>query len=226
MGLETSIADAPAAGKRPRLVLVLLGPPGAGKGTQARRLQERFGLVHLSTGNLLGSAATRPALDASSPVCDETVDAALRARLPQGGLERGAVLDGLPRTVAHAKTLDALLAEVGLRVNAAMLLEADPGELAERLASGLSCRACGAGYHATVDPTATPGVCDACGGTDFARGPDGKAAAAHCSTHPAERDRLIAHYTSRGLLMSVDANGEIDDISAELGCVVATVTEK
>ncbi|MFN4154899.1 MAG: adenylate kinase [Paracoccaceae bacterium] len=216
-------------------VLILLGPPGAGKGTQARMLEEDFGLVQLSTGDLLraavasGSAAGQQAkavMEAGGLVSDDIVLAILQDRLAQPDVARGIILDGFPRTDAQAAALDGLLAGAGQRVNAAISLEVDDEAMIDRVAGRYTCGSCGEGYHDTFKQSATPGVCDKCGGTDFKRRADDNAGtvrerlkAYHAQTAP-----LISYYDGKGVLKRIDAMGDINAIRQTLGTVVTGVS--
>ena len=212
-------------------VLILLGPPGAGKGTQARLLQERFGLVQLSTGDMLraavaaGTEAGRQAqavMEAGDLVSDDIVLAILKDRLAEPDTGAGVILDGFPRTAAQAEALDALLADAGQTVGAAVSLEVEDEAMVARVSGRYTCAGCGEGYHDAFKQPAADGVCDACGGTEFKRRADDNAetvrarlAAYHAQTAP-----LIAFYEARGQLQSVDAMGGIDSVSAALGALV------
>ena len=215
-------------------VLILLGPPGAGKGTQARMLEEDFGLIQLSTGDMLraavasGSAAgtqARAVMAAGGLVSDEIVLAILAERMAQPDVANGIILDGFPRTSAQAAALDALLADVGLRVTAAISLEVDDAAMVARVSGRYTC-ACGEGYHDEFKRPAVLGVCDKCGGSDFKRRADDNAEtvgerlkAYHAQTAP-----LIAYYEGKGVLERIDAMGEIADIRSGLGAIVAGVS--
>lgn len=218
-------------------VLILLGPPGAGKGTQARMLQDRFGLVQMSTGDLLRAAvaagteagrAAKAVMEAGGLVGDAIVIKVLRDRLDEGDLDKGIILDGFPRTEAQAAALDGLLADAGRKVDAAVALDVDDAAMVARISGRFTCKSCGEGYHDTNKPTAKSGVCDKCGGTEMVRRADDtpETVAARLVAYHAETGPLIAYYGARGVLTRVDAMDDIDDISAELGCVVASVTEK
>ena len=212
--------------------IILLGPPGAGKGTQARMLEERFGLVQLSTGDLLRAAvaagtpaglAAKAVMEAGGLVSDEIVLAILQDRMAQPDVARGVILDGFPRTAGQAEALDALLAGEGRGVSAAISLEVDDEAMVGRVAGRYTCAACGEGYHDEFKQPATAGVCDKCGGTGFKRRADDNAetvrerlAAYHAQTAP-----LIAHYRAMGLLETVPAMGSIDAIAEGLAAIVA-----
>ena len=215
-------------------VLILLGPPGAGKGTQARMLEQDFGLIQLSTGDMLraavasGSAAGTQAgavMAAGGLVSDEIVLAILAERMAQPDVANGIILDGFPRTSAQAAALDVLLADAGLRVTAAISLEVDDAAMVARVSGRYTC-ACGEGYHDEFKRPTAAGVCDKCGGTDFKRRADDNAEtvgerlkAYHAQTAP-----LIAYYEGKGVLERIDAMGEIAAIRRGLGAIVAGVS--
>jgi adenylate kinase len=212
-------------------VLILLGPPGAGKGTQARRLEERYGLCQLSTGDLLraavaaGTAAGRQAqavMEAGGLVSDAIVLAILKDRLSAPETGRGVILDGFPRTTAQAEALDALLAEAGQEVDAAIALEVEDEAMVARISGRFTCAGCGEGWHDAFKRPAREGVCDACGGTAFKRRADDTAETvrARLDAYHAETAPLAAFYDARGKLARVDAMGAIDDVTAALGALV------
>lgn len=217
-------------------VLILLGPPGSGKGTQARMLEERFGLVQLSTGDLLRAAvaagtdagrAAQAVMEAGGLVGDDIVLAVLRDRLSQGGTGKGVILDGFPRTAGQAQALDALLAETGQQVTAAIALVVDDAAMIARVAGRHACAACGEGYHDEFKRPAVAGVCDRCGGTAFKRRADDNAetAGTRLAAYHAETAPLIAYYEGRGLLRTVEAMGSIAAISGSLAQIVTRVSD-
>ena len=216
-------------------VLILLGPPGAGKGTQARMLEEDFGLVQLSTGDLLRAAVAagteagkkaKAVMEAGQLVSDDIVLAILKDRMAQPDVAQGIILDGFPRTAVQAAALDQLLAETGQKVTAAVSLEVDDEAMVARVSGRYTCATCGEGYHDEFKQPAHAGVCDKCGGTGFKRRADDNAetvrerlAAYHAQTAP-----LIAHYDALGLLARVDAMQEIDAVARDLERVVTETT--
>ena len=216
-------------------VLILLGPPGAGKGTQARMLEEDFGLVQLSTGDLLraavaaGTEAGRQAkavMEAGQLVSDAIVLAILKDRMAAPDVAKGVILDGFPRTDGQAAALDALLAAAGQKVTAAISLEVDDEAMVGRVAGRFTCAACGEGYHDEFKQPAAAGTCDKCGGTAFKRRADDTAEtvrerlkAYHAQTAP-----LIAYYEGKGVLERIDAMGAIADIRSALSAIVSRVS--
>ncbi len=212
-------------------VLILLGPPGAGKGTQARKLEEQYGLVQLSTGDLLRAAVAagteagqkaKAVMEAGALVSDEIVIAILRDRLAEADCAQGVILDGFPRTTVQAEALDALLADTGQRINAAISLEVDDAAMVERISGRFTCGACGEGYHDSFKPTAKPDTCDACGSMNMKRRADDNAetVAQRLEAYHAQTAPLIAHYAAQGALSRVPAMGEIDEITHALKTVV------
>ena len=216
-------------------VLILLGPPGAGKGTQARMLEERFGLVQLSTGDLLRAAvaagtpaglAAKSVMEAGGLVSDEIVLAILKDRMAAPDTARGVILDGFPRTPGQAEALDALLAGQGQRIDAAISLDVDDAQMVARVSGRYTCADCGEGYHDQFKQPASAGTCDKCGGTAFKRRADDNAetVGARLTAYHAQTAPLIAYYEGRGVLRTVDGMGAIDAIAADLGTIVAEVT--
>lgn len=216
-------------------VYILLGPPGAGKGTQARMLEERFGLVQLSTGDLLRAAvaagteagkAAKSVMAAGGLVSDDIVLAILRDRMAEPDTAKGVILDGFPRTPGQAESLDALLASQGLKITAAISIEVDDAAMVARVAGRYTCAGCGEGYHDEFKQPALAGCCDKCGGTEFKRRADDNAetVGARLSAYHASTAPLIAYYAGRGVLQSVDGMGAIDQIAAALNAIVSRAT--
>ncbi|MGB7261479.1 MAG: adenylate kinase [Albidovulum sp.] len=212
-------------------VLILLGPPGAGKGTQARMLEDRFGLLQLSTGDLLRAAvaaetpaglAAQAVMAAGGLVSDEIVLAVLKDRMEQQDVKGGVILDGFPRTEAQAAALDVLLAESGQQVNAVISLKVDDDAMIGRVAGRYTCAMCGEGYHDTLKQPAKAGSCDKCDGTEFKRRPDDNAdtARARLVAYHAETAPLIAHYRRAGVLTEIDAMGSIAEIASGLDGII------
>jgi len=213
-------------------VYILLGPPGAGKGTQARLLEDRFGLVQLSTGEMLRAAVAagteaglraRAVMEAGQLVSDEIVLGVLADRMAQPDVARGIILDGFPRTAGQAAALDDMLARAGQRVSAAISLEVDDEAMIARVAGRYTCAKCGEGWHDTLKRPAVAGTCDKCGGTEFKRRADDNAETARerLRAYHAQTAPLIAHYAAQGVLARVDAMGEIAAIARALSDIVA-----
>ena len=218
---------------RPRVV-ILLGPPGAGKGTQARMLQERLGLLQLSTGDMLreavaaGSDAGKAAsaqMEAGELVSDDIVLAVMRDRLQAPDIGSGVILDGFPRTEMQAVALDETLAARGWRVDAVISMDVDDAAMVARIAGRFTCANCGEGYHDRFKPLARDGVCDKCGATQFKRRSDDNAetVAARLEAYHAETAPLIAYYERQGALQRVNAMDEIEEVARALSGAVAQV---
>lgn len=212
-------------------VYILLGPPGAGKGTQARRLEEQFGLVQLSTGDLLRAAvakgteagrAAEAVMKAGGLVSDQIVLAILKDRMAEPDVAKGIILDGFPRTAGQADALDKLLAESGQVVNAAISMEVDDEAMIARVAGRSTCAGCGEGYHDDFKRPAVEGVCDKCGGTQFKRRADDNADTARqrLKAYHAETAPLIDHYDRLGVLKRTDAMKDIDAVSADMAAMI------
>lgn len=218
-------------------VLILLGPPGAGKGTQARVLEQELGLIQLSTGDLLRAAvaegtpagmAAKAVMEAGGLVSDEIVLEILRERMQQPDVAQGVILDGFPRTAVQAAALDGLLAETGQRVSAAISLEVDDEAMITRVAGRHTCAGCGEGYHDTFKQPASAGTCDKCGGAEFKRRPDDNAATARArlQTYHAQTAPLIAHYGQAGVLKNLDAMQDIVAVSRDLARMVEPIVRQ
>ncbi|MCJ7874941.1 adenylate kinase [Marinovum sp. 2_MG-2023] len=218
----------------PDVILILLGPPGAGKGTQARMLEEKFGLAQLSTGDLLRAAvaagteagkSAKAVMEAGGLVSDEIVIAILRDRLAEGDTAKGVILDGFPRTIVQAEALDTLLSETGTGINAAISLDVEDAAMVTRISGRFTCASCGEGYHDSFKPLAVADVCDNCGGSDFKRRADDNAetVASRLEAYHAQTAPLIDYYQGKGVLQRVDAMGQIGDVAAELGAIVTNV---
>lgn len=216
--------------------LILLGPPGAGKGTQARMLEEKFGLVQLSTGDLLRGAvaagteagkAAKAVMEAGELVSDEIVLAVLKDRLEAPDVAAGTILDGFPRTAAQAEALDALLAARGEQIDAAISLVVDDEAMVARVSGRFTCAKCGEGYHDDFKKPAVAGTCDKCGGTDMKRRADDNAETVRTrlSAYHAQTAPLIEYYRARGALSDVPAMGDINEIADALGSIVSTLTK-
>jgi adenylate kinase len=206
--------------------LVLLGPPGAGKGTQAERIAARYGVPHLSTGDMLREAVAadtevgrraRAIMDAGRLVPDDVMNRLVAERIAQPDAARGFVLDGFPRTVAQAEALDEMLERRGERLDRVLELAVDDEPLVERISGRFACARCGAGYHDRFKRPKVEGTCDACGGHEFVRREDDtpETVRARLKAYHAQTAPLLPYYRDQGLLAAVDGMAEIDDVTAE-----------
>jgi adenylate kinase len=201
--------------------VVLLGAPGSGKGTQAERIVARYGLPHISTGDMLRAAVAKGTemgreakrfMDAGELVPDEVVIGVVRERLTEDDAREGFLLDGFPRTIAQAVRLDALLAEAGRGLTHVIQLDVPEDELVERLAGRRLCRACGKSYHVVFDPPTSEGVCDACGGELYQRADDDEATVRNrLAVYRAQTEPLVGHYRPQGILGTAFGGGKMPD---------------
>ena len=205
--------------------LVLLGPPGAGKGTQAERIAARYGIPHLSTGDMLREAVAadtevgrraKAIMDAGRLVPDEVMNRLVAERIAQPDAARGFVLDGFPRTVAQAEALDELLDQRDQRLDAVLELAVDDEALIDRISGRFACARCGAGYHDRFKQPEVGGVCDVCGSREFVRREDDKpeTVRARLNAYHAQTAALLPYYRDKGVLATVDGMAEIDDVSS------------
>jgi adenylate kinase len=203
--------------------LVLVGPPGAGKGTQAQFIAAHFAIPKISTGDIfranvsqgtpLGQQAKRY-MDAGDLVPDEVTIAMVRDRLAENDATEGFLLDGFPRNVPQAETLDAMLAELGTKLDVVLELVVDDEEVIRRLSGRRTCRNCGHIWHLDFEPPSKQGICDDCGGDLFQRDDDLPETIRHRLDVYAEQTApLVAFYADRGILIGIDATGLVEDIT-------------
>ncbi len=211
--------------------IILLGPPGAGKGTQASRLEADRGMVQLSTGDMLRAAVkagtpvglkAKAVMEAGELVSDEIVSGIIGERLDQPDTAKGVIFDGYPRTAAQAAALDTLLAERGRTLNYVIELDVDEDALVERITGRFTCGKCNEGYHDRFKQPAIPGECDICGSTEFKRRPDDneETVRTRMAEYRAKTAPILPIYEARGLVKHVDGMGDIDDITKAIEAIL------
>ncbi len=214
--------------------LILLGPPGAGKGTQAQRIVEKHGIPQLSTGDMLRAAVSagtevgkraKAVMDAGKLVSDEIVIAIVSERIDAPDCANGFILDGFPRTLVQADATEAMLSGKDIELSAVIEIRVDDEILADRIAGRYTCANCGAGYHDENLKPKVEGVCDKCGSTHFKRRPDDnrETVRTRLQAYYKETSPLIGYYHAKGKLHSVDGMGEIDAVTAEIEAILARV---
>ena len=207
--------------------LILLGPPGAGKGTQAKRLSARHGIPQLSTGDMLRAAIAngtetgkraKAVMDAGKLVSDEIVNGIVAERIEADDARGGFILDGYPRTLEQADAIARLLDERGTPLEHVVELRVDDDALVDRVAGRFTCANCGEGYHDTFKRPAAAGVCDVCGSTEFKRRPDDNAETmrTRLAAYYKETAPLVGYYYAKGMLRRLDGMGEIDEVATAI----------
>ena len=212
--------------------LILLGPPGAGKGTQAKMLEEKFGIAQISTGDMLRAEVksgseiglkAKGIMERGELVPDEVITAMLKARVSRPDCANGFILDGFPRTAPQAASLDAMLKESGLKLDHVIELKVDDAALVGRISGRYSCAKCGAGYHDTFKQPAKAGVCDSCGGAEFSRRTDDKAetVAARLEAYHRQTAPLLPYYAGQGKLKAVDGMASMAEVAGQIGEILS-----
>ncbi len=207
--------------------LILLGPPGGGKGTQAKILQDAYGLVQLSTGDMLRAAVAsgsdigrkaKAVMEAGQLVSDEIVIGIISDRIGESDCRNGFILDGFPRTVAQAEALDAMLTERGIKIDGAIEVRVPDGMIVERITGRFTCAKCGSGYHDKFQRPKVDGVCDSCGGTEFSRRADDNAATvqSRLDAYHAQTAPILPYYEKKGVLQVVDGTLPIAEVTKRL----------
>lgn len=211
--------------------IILLGPPGAGKGTQAHRLVEQHGMRQLSTGDMLRAAVkaqspvgleAKAIMDRGELVSDEIVSALIDGELAAMHADTGAIFDGYPRTRVQAEALDGLLAKHGRKLDRVIELQVDEDALVDRITGRFTCAKCGAGYHDRHNQPEREGVCDKCGSTEFKRRPDDNEQTVRhrMQVYRDETAPILPFYEERGLVARVDGMGSIEDVTGSIDALL------
>jgi adenylate kinase len=211
--------------------IILLGPPGAGKGTQAKRIEEKHGLIQLATGDMLRALAesgtevgrkAKPIMDAGKLVPDEILVAMIEERIAQPDCAKGFILDGFPRTVPQAEALDAMLAAKHKELNHVIEMKVDEAVLVDRVTGRFSCTKCGASYHDRYNLPKVAGVCDICGNKTFKRRADDNAETfkARLEAYRNDTAPILPYYRKKKILVAVDGMAEIDEVTRQIDAIL------
>jgi adenylate kinase len=214
--------------------IILLGPPGAGKGTQATWIRDRFGIPQLSTGDMLRLAVAndtevgrqaKEIMEAGRLVSDDVINAIVAERIDQPDCARGFILDGFPRTIEQARALDQMLAERGAHIDVVIEFQVDQAALVERISGRYACAKCGTGYHDKFKKPTVAGVCDVCGSTEFVRRKDDNAetVTARLQAYDAQTAPLLPYYRERGALRTVDGMAPIEEVTAAIAAILGSI---
>lgn len=217
--------------------VIFLGPPGAGKGTQSKRLEARYGIAQISTGDMLRAevAAGTPIgkeakaqMDSGQLVPDDVIIAMLESRIAQPDCAKGFILDGFPRTAGQAAALDSMLKRRGARIDVVLFLEVDENALADRIAGRFTCETCGAGYNDLFKKPKVEGTCDVCGGHSFVRREDDRreTVTARLAAYREQTAPILPYYEAEGRLYPVDGMADIDTVTAQVFKIMDDITKK
>lgn len=211
--------------------LILFGPPGAGKGTQAKRLQETHGIVQLSTGDMLRAEVdsgselglrAKEIMETGQLVPDDMIIAMISSRIDQEDCKDGFILDGFPRTKPQAESLDSMLTEKGLDIDHVIEIKVDDDAMIKRIAGRFSCAVCGAGYHDEFQKPEKDGICNQCGGTEFTRRADDnvETVTARLQAYHDQTSPIFSYYKEKGLMEKVDGMAKIDAVTEQMNALL------
>ncbi len=210
--------------------LILLGPPGSGKGTQAKLIVEKYGIPHISTGDMLREAVAKGTelgkeakkyMDAGKLVPDEVVIGIVKERLQQPDCEKGFILDGFPRTIPQAEALDKILEELGKKIDAVINIQVPEEEVVKRIVNRRTCKNCGAVYHLIYKPPKEDNKCDKCGGELYQRDDDKEETVRQrYKVYKEQTEPLVEYYAKKGVLYNIDGTKSIEEVFAEIDSIL------